>query len=64
MPFDPELIHDCEVYDYLKDPLETVNLYRSGDHAEVVNGLMSMFTGFVSEQNVELKGCGSNPENR
>jgi hypothetical protein len=64
MPFDPDRIYDCEVYDYEEDPLETVNLYRSEAHKEIVDHLMTLFTEFVGKQNDELKSAGSNPENR
>ncbi len=62
LPFDKKLIYDCELYDYEKDPNETVNLYRSKDHKKVVNKLLQHFKDFVATQNKELLNAGCNPK--
>lgn len=63
MPFDEKDIHDCELYDYKEDPEETVNLYRSKKHKDIVAEMMAHFRSFVDQQNIELKSAGSNPAN-
>ncbi len=63
MPFDKNLIHDCELYDYDVDPLETQNLYRSKEHKAVVAKMMKYFEDFVKRQNIELENTNANPAN-
>ena len=63
-PFDENMVIDCELYDYETDPDETINLYRSEEHAHIVEQMMGYFREFVSQQNIELKDAGSNPANQ
>lgn len=63
MPFDKELVLDCELYDYQADPNETRNLYRSKEHKEIVDLMFGNFEEFVSRQNKELAVTGSKAKN-
>ncbi len=54
-PFDENLIHDCELYDYKTDPNETRNLYRKKSYKKVKDQLMDYFKDYVAKQNVALK---------
>ncbi|TAJ14514.1 sulfatase [Marinilabiliaceae bacterium JC017] len=62
MPFDEQRIVAGELYDYQEDPLETVNLYKSGKFKKVREQLMQYFKAFVKEQNQQLKNAGCNPD--
>lgn len=64
MPFDKNRVLDCELYDYQEDPNETQNLYRSGEHQEVVDQMLSYFKDFVKMQNSELENSASISNNK
>ncbi|MCF8380585.1 MAG: sulfatase [Bacteroidales bacterium] len=64
MPFDEKLVLDCELYDYVADPNETINLYRSVQHKDITEQMFSYFKEFVLRQNAELENSGSIANNK
>jgi len=59
MPYDKELVLDCELYDYQEDPNETQNLFRSKQHQDIADRILGHFQEFISKQNRELADAGS-----
>jgi len=50
IPFDEKLVYDTELYDYVKDPLETVNVAGEIDYKTVVMNLNEKLLAFFKTQ--------------
>lgn len=50
-----DIIFDVELYDYVNDPLETVNVYTNASYQNVVDSMMSIAENWWNEQYLFLK---------
>ncbi len=48
-PYDPELVHGRELYDYLKDPMETSNVAADPHYSETLSELQNLMQDFFEE---------------
>ncbi len=57
--YDKSLIKAVELYDYQKDPNETINVYNMKKYSDAQGKLFEYLESYVTSQNEEVKGSGS-----
>jgi hypothetical protein len=50
LPYDESAVASIEMYDYQKDPLETVNVYNSKEYARVAKEMKANMLEFFKNQ--------------
>ena len=50
LPYDESAVASIELYDYQKDPLETINVYNSKEYASVAKEMKANMLGFFKSQ--------------